>query len=403
MNPNGTLGGAERALLDLMHAVRQARPEWVLKLLTSSEGEFTAAARAMGMSVFVLPFPAAFSRLGDAGAGGPAGDEISRSTALVRLSLVAPQLAAYVWKLRRFIRAHRPDLIHSNGFKTHILATWAATHRSKVIWHIHDYVRSRPLMSRLMRIHGRRCDAAITNSNSVACDLDSLCRGRLKIHTIHNAVDLDGFNPRGPALDLDALSGLPPAPEGTLRVGLVATMARWKGHEVFLRALSMLPNELPIRGYVIGGPIYATAGSQYSIDELGELAREVRIEQRVGFTGYIKDPAAAMRALDVVVHASTQPEPFGLVVAEAMACGKPVVASSDGGVSEIISENENALCHQPGDTGAMAACIARLAADRALRKRLGAKGRCSAEKQFDRSRLARDVVSVYDSLLATRN
>jgi len=414
LNPNGSLGGAERALLDLMHAVRQARPEWVLELMTSGEGEFTTAARAMGMHVFVMPFPAAFSRLGDAGAGGPAGDEISRSTALARLSLVAPQLAAYAWKLRRFIREHHPAVIHSNGFKTHILAAWTAPRRCKLIWHIHDYVGSRPLMSRLMRIHARRCDAAIANSNSVARDLDSVCRGALKIHTIHNAVDLDRFNPCGPALDLDALSGLPPAPEGTLRVGLVATMARWKGHEVFLRALSMLPDitgtlradsgQAPagatkIRGYVIGGPIYATAGSQYSIDELSELAREVRIEQRVGFTGYVSEPAAAMRALDVVVHASTQPEPFGLAVAEAMACGKPVVASSNGGVSEIISENETALCHQPDDAGAMAACIARLAADRALRKRLGAKGRCSAEKQFDRSRLARDVVSVYGSLL----
>jgi len=75
-------------------------------------------------------------------------------------------------------------------------------------------------------------------------------------------VDLDRFNPQGPKLDLDAIAGVPSAPAGTIRVGLVATMARWKGHEVFLRALSMLPKELPVRGYVIGGPIYSTAGSQ---------------------------------------------------------------------------------------------------------------------------------------------
>ena len=140
-------------------------------------------------------------------------------------------------------------------------------------------------------------------------------------------MDLERFSPRGPTLDLDAMAGVPPAPAGTIRVGLVATMARWKGHEVFLRALSMLPKDLPIRGYVIGGPIYSTAGSQRSVEELRALASGLGLNGNAAFTGFVKDSAAAIRALDVVVHASTDPEPFGLVVAEAMACGKPVVAS----------------------------------------------------------------------------
>lgn len=120
----------------------------------------------------------------------------------------------------------------------------------------------------------------------------------LLIRTVHNAVDLERFNPRGPLLDLDALSGLLPAANRTVRVGLVATMARWKGHEVFLRALSMLPKDLPVRGYVIGGPIYATQGSQYSLDELRSLASGLGLNGKVAFTGYVDDSAPAMRALD---------------------------------------------------------------------------------------------------------
>jgi glycosyltransferase involved in cell wall biosynthesis len=63
-------------------------------------------------------------------------------------------------------------------------------------------------------------------------------------------------------VDLDALAGLPPAPAGVVRVGLVATFARWKGHITFLEALSRLPESLPVRGYIIGGPVYETAGSR---------------------------------------------------------------------------------------------------------------------------------------------
>jgi glycosyltransferase involved in cell wall biosynthesis len=232
-----------------------------------------------------------------------------------------------------------------------------------------------------------------------------VCRGRLKIRTVYNAVDLERFNPNGPALDLDALSAMPPAPPGCVRVGLVATMARWKGHEVFLRALSMLHQDsvgrvsLPaicsVRGYIIGGPIYETDGSQYTLDELRGLARELDIEARVGFTGFVKDSAAAMRALDVVVHASTQPEPFGLVVAEAMACGRPVIASRAGGVAEIIADNETALSHPPGDATALAACIARLAGNPEMREKLGGQARRWAQRRFDRGRLAPELLPVY--------
>ncbi len=307
----------------------------------------------------------------------------------------------------------QPDVTHSNGFKTHILAAWAAPRSSRVIWHVHDYAGARPLMSRLMRAHARRCDIAIANSNSVARDLAAVCGARLRIRTLYNAVDLERFTPCGPKLDLDTLCALPPAPPATVRVGLVATMARWKGHEVFLRALSMLvgraavpamsaaapviplPAVPSVRGYIIGGPIYTTRASQYTIAELRAVAAKIGLNGNIGFTGYVKDAPAAIRALDIVVHASTQPEPFGLAVAEAMACGKPVVASNAGGVGEIIRENESALGHKPGDAQALARTIERLAGQPDLCRRLGTQARREALARFDQDRLAREAVAIY--------
>ena len=372
--------------------------------MTGSDGDLPASARELGVKASVVPMPPALAQLGDAGAGGPAGDAISKASVMAGLSLSVLQGAGYVLKLRRLLRERDAEVIHSNGFKTHILAVWAAPRRSKVIWHVRDYAGSRPIMSRLMWLHARRCGVAIANSHSVARDLEAACAGRLKnIVTVYNAVDLERFSPRGPMLDLDALAGLPPAPAGTIRVGLVATMARWKGHEVFLRALSMLPKGLPIRGYVIGGPIYSTAGSQRSVAELRALASRLGLNGNAAFTGFVKEPAAAIRALDIVVHASTEQEPFGRVVAEAMACGKPIVASLAGGVREIIAENENALVHRPGDAAALAGCIARLAADSGLREKLGIQGWRSATERFATCRLAHEVAPVYESLAEAAN
>ena len=398
LNPGGSLGGAERALLDLMQAVRQARPQWTLELVMGGGGDLASLAQRMGVNAEILPFPPSFSRLGDAGAGGPAGNGVSKPAMLGSLSLSAPRIAAYAWKLRSVLAGHEPDLIHSNGFKTHILAAWARPPRAKVIWHVHDYVGARPLMSRLMRIHVGRCALAVTNSRSVAMDFEHVCGNGFPVRPLHNAVDLEHFSPQGPVLDLDAAAGLPSAPAGCVRVGLVATMARWKGHEVFLRALSMLPESAPIRGYVVGGAIYHTRGSQHTLEELRAVARRLGIEGRVGFTGFVNDSAAAMRALDVVVHASVLPEPFGLVIAEAMACAKPVIAASAGGAAEIIAENHNTLTHRAGDAAAMAACIARLADDSRLREKLGRDARRWAQQRFDRSRLANEIIPLYESL-----
>ena len=110
----------------------------------------------------------------------------------------------------------------------------------------------------------------------------------------------------GPALD--RASGLPEAPPGTLRVGLVATFATWKGHGVFLDAVARLPADSPARFYIVGGPIYRSAGSQVSLDELRAHAAGLGLGDRVGFAGHQADPAAAAGGgSDVVVTPARGP------------------------------------------------------------------------------------------------
>ena len=176
---------------------------------------------------------------------------------------------------------------------------------------------------------------------------------------------------------------------------MLATFGLWKGHRTFLEALALLPPDLRVRGYVIGDAIYQTENSQYTVEYLRSLAHELGIADRVAFTGFIEDPAAAIRALDIVVHASTEPEPFGLVIAEAMACGRAVIASQAGGAAELIEDETNALAHSPGDSRVLADCIKRLALDANLRERLGHAGRRTAQARFDHRRLATEMIPIY--------
>ncbi len=400
LNPSAELGGAERLLLDLVECLRVLRPHWKLKLIVSQDGPLLANMRGAGVETAVVRFPDELERLGDSAAGGPAGMRIGRFSLAGALLSAGPAVAAVVRELRHEILSWKADLIHTNGLKMHVLGAWSRTNEVPVVWHLHDFVGCRPVMSRLVKSHARWCACAIANSEAVAGDLRRVAGDSLDTHTVLNGINLERFSPAGPAIDLDRAAGLSGAGPEIVRVGLIATMARWKGQDIFLQAISRLPANLPIRAYIVGGPVYRTAGSQWFAGELEGLARELGIAQKVGFTGFMPEPAAATRALDVVVHASTQPEPFGLVIAEAMACGKAAIVSEAASVPELVSPGEDALTHPAGDSSVLAARIADLAQDHGLRTRLGHAARLSAQRRFDRTRMASQIASIYESLRA---
>jgi glycosyltransferase involved in cell wall biosynthesis len=256
-------------------------------------------------------------------------------------------------------------------------------------------------MARLLRRYARQCAAAVVNSKSVGRDVRSICGDHPKVYTVYNGVDLNRFSPVGETVNLDRLAGLPPAGNETIRVGLIATFGRWKGQPVFLKAMSLLPSRLPVRGYVIGSALYQTDGSQYGLTELRNLASRLGISEKIGFTGFIEQSEAAIRALDIVVHASTEPEPFGMVIAEAMACGRAVIVSQAGGAAEITESGINSLGHLPGDAADLAGYIERLTMNSDLRTRLATAGRATAERCFDRSRLASDLIPIYEQAVTS--
>src|SRR5258708_19638020 len=102
--------------------------------------------------------------------------------------------------------------------------------------------------------------------------------------------------------------------------------------------------------------------------------------------------------MDIVVAARTGAEGLGRGIAEGMGCGRAVITSAHGGVSEIITPEVDAITHEPGNERSLADVIARLVGDRELRRRLGQAGLERARTQFDRRRLAEELVPIYREL-----
>jgi glycosyltransferase involved in cell wall biosynthesis len=399
LNPTGNLGGAERVLLHVMSAVRDRWPSTASHLLCLTDGPLVSAARQLGVTTTVFPFPLTLGRLGDS--------QLCQGSTLTRLYVLGqvlagvPALGLCAERLRRQLSLLRPDVIHSNGIKTHLLANLARPPRVPVVWHVHDFYGTRSLVRRLLPWLGGRTAAGLAISAAVGRDVNSLLP-RVPVTVVLNGVDEQTFRPGpGDGAWLDHLAGLPPAPANVVRIGLVATYARWKGHGVFLEAFGQLRRNYsgrPLRAYVIGGPLYQTHGSQVTRDELQQLARQWHVNDCLGLVAFQSDPSPVYRALDVVVHASTQPEPFGLTIVEAMACGRAVVVSQAGGAAELFTHERDALGVPPDDAGALAGALERLTGDVQLRERLGVEARHSVCVRFSQSRFARQIVAFYERL-----
>ena len=393
ISPAAQLGGAERCLLDCIAALREKDPHWQIRLLALADGPLVERAAALGATTQVIAPPRELAELGESG------NRRHSLSSLYNSLLNVPQAARFLGRLRSAIAEGRPDVVHSNGMKAHLLASLLTPRGTGLAIHLHDFIgtrrASRHLLPLLARI--RRQAVFIANSHAVAEDFARLAP-EADVRTVYNLIDTDYFSP-GAAEPrwLATCAGLEPPNESATTFGLVATYARWKGHGLFIEAAGLLQAAhpgVPFRFYIVGGPIYATLGSQVQASELHEQAYKAQVAPSFGLIPFQDDVARVYRSLDVVVHASTQPEPFGRTIVEAMACERPVVVSRAGGAAELFREGETALGYRTGSAHALAETMGRML-DPDTRSQIGRCARAHALVDFSRSKLATELARVY--------
>jgi glycosyltransferase involved in cell wall biosynthesis len=165
-------------------------------------------------------------------------------------------------------------------------------------------------------------------------------------------------------------------PDGRPLIGMFGRICRWKGQDVFLRAMAQVPGA---RAIVVGGTFFEEREFE---QELKRLVSELALSERVEFVGHVEDPITLMAACDVVAHCSTAPEPSGRVITEAMFAGTPVIGSNAGGVPEFIVQNETGQLTPLNDHEALAEAIRRYLDNPQWSREVAAKARHSAEEKF---------------------
>ncbi|WP_322092391.1 glycosyltransferase family 4 protein [Paraburkholderia bannensis] len=377
IDQSGVLGGAELSLLEVVKGLR-AR----IEVLLFNDGPFREALDAAGARVDVVDSGALRNVRRDGGA-------------VPKLGVIAG-VAALVRETRR--RARGADVLYANTQRAMVIGVLAGKlARKPVVWHLRDIV-SDEHFGRVQRAIIKGCAKlglahVIANSHASAqvfADLTKFNADRIDV--VHNGVDESPFRAlaRVPKEQLRAQIGLP---QRAFLVGAFSRLARWKGQHVLLEALLHEPRAHAV---FVGAALF---GEDEYAQELRDFVVKHELQERVHFLGFRHDIAACMRAMDVIAHTSITPEPFGRVVVEGMLAQRPVVASRDGGVKEIVEHGKSGLLCTPGDAVALAGTIASLHDDEALRERLARNGLVVARERFGKEQYVEAVGRVLDGVV----
>jgi len=184
--------------------------------------------------------------------------------------------------------------------------------------------------------------------------------------------------------------------EDTPLIGIIGQLTPWKGHREFLKAASIVIRKYPSAKFlIVGESIFEERN--YKL-ELQELVNTLALSAKVIFSGFREDVPDIMASLSILVNASCS-EPFGLTIIEAMAIGKPVVATNAGGVREIINDGVDGILVPPKDPEKLAQAILRILDEPMRGKEMGEAGLKSVTERFSLERFTQETQRIYNQLL----
>ena len=357
----GEAGGAEYKMIDLCRSMRDRA-----EVMLFQHGPLENLLQRERIAFSVCPMPAATAGVRKEGG------------AVSILKAIPGALSM----LRRVARAARHfDIVVCFSQKSFVVMSLAKPlMRRPIVWFMNDILSSshfsRPLIRLLTMLSRYSADHIALNSQaSLEAWIGSGGRRRAV------SVIYPGIQEELVATQLQDASRIAVYRErysldGRPLVGMFGRISRWKGHDIFLKAMAALPG---VNAVIAGAALF---GEEAHEERIRALARDLGLEKRVVFAGHVDDAMTLMAACDVVAHCSTAPEPFGLVIAEAMFAGTPVIASDAGGARELVIPSETGQLTPLSDPAALATAIRRYLDDPAWSQEMARKARVRAQERF---------------------
>lgn len=357
VDQTGQLGGGELAILPWLCAHSHDA-----RVVLFKDGPFKGLVEDCGIPVDVLEIDSV--------------GEVRRESGIAAILSALPSFFSLRRRLARLAAGF--EMLYANSQKAFVVAALSNPRGVPLVWHLRDILTAdhfSPILRRVAVFFGNRCATLIIVNSQATAD-SFVAAGGLgsKVRVVH-----DGISP-APFDDVatDTIENLKReiGAGGKPIVGIFGRLSPWKGQHILLDALSGIPNAHVV---LVGDALF---GEDEYVEQLKARASQADIAGRVHFLGFRRDIPALMKSMDIIVHASTSPEPFGLVIVEAMLATKPIIATRAGGAMEIVANGESGILVSPGSVPEMRAALEGLLADSGYLARLASTGRRRAESVF---------------------
>ena len=361
------IGGAERDLIALLKTLD--RHKWEPHVVCPGTGPFREQLHAIAVPTHALSLPPWRKPLA----------VFQRRSAIGRLGALVSQLD--------------PALVHVNDiwWVPHTVRAIASgrSHSMPIVAHVRQEIEP----EKVGRYELDRVEAVIAISRQIEQSLITGGVSMSRVRTLYSGID---FPKRQSSHDDQGIRRLIGLPSGAVLLGTVANLFPRKGYEVMLRALPAIVHAVPMVHYVIVG-----SDDHGYADRLTRLASELTIADRVHIVGFQDPVQPFLAALDLYLHPALM-EGFGIAVVEAMAMGKAVVATTAGGLPEVVAQGETGLLVPPGDVDSLAATVVSLLKDKVRREQMGRCGKARAQEHFSLDASVMQVEQLYGGVLGVQ-
>ncbi|MHB9111521.1 MAG: glycosyltransferase [Thermoleophilia bacterium] len=309
--------------------------------------------------------------------------DVLSTRGMARLLLRIPWSVA---RLMRLMKRERYDLVHTNTGVTVGGAIAARLSGIPHVWHFREILSEFGLFLRFYQPLIVILSQRFIFITGAVRDQFSSQRIRKKGSIIHDGIPVEDY--KGILAEVD---------DGPIVVTSIGRLAPYKGQNVLIEAIAQAADQgIELQTYIVGDVYSERYGYR---EELRSQAAQLGLAEKVHFTGFVEDVLPFLEKCNMFILSSTRPEGLGIVLLEAMAAGRAVIATDGGGAREIVAHNIDGLLVPPGDSGLMAKAIVRLARDTEARHRLAAAGNEKVKLRFSKQTMVDNILELYDEII----
>ena len=366
LDQSGKPGGAELCLLDVALPYRD---RCLVGLF--ADGSFRELLEQQGIPVQVLTGQAI---------------QVQKDSNLLKGLNSLGSLLPLIGQVTQLSREY--DVIYANTQKALVVGAIASLlARRPLVYHLHDILSTAhfsPTNLRLaITLANRFASLIIANSNATQTAAIAAGVRAEKIQVVYNGFNLKIYQ----ALNASATQIRQQLDlENCFVVGHFSRLSPWKGQHILIDTLKQCPDE--VVAVFVGDALF---GEQAYVEQLQHQVKQLGLQHRIRFLGFRSDIPQLMASCDLVAHTSIAPEPFGRVIVEAMLCGTPVVAASEGGAMELVEPDKTGWLSPPGDSEKLAAIINRCREQPEQARELAHHAQLQASQRFELSAINQQI------------